>query len=103
MTEEINNVEPSNGKNYTMDDLMANEYKGKDLILHWDSSYAKEILQKEYNRRHPREIFWITGSGKKINIKDMTDEHLLNAINYIDRMEESDWEYMSWAADTDLF
>jgi hypothetical protein len=100
---DIDLIKPSEGKAFTMDELIEKEFKPRDLILELDTYGAKDILQREYNRRHPREIFWKTKTGKKINIKDMTDEHLLNAINCIDRMEESDWEYMSWATDTDLF
>lgn len=65
-----------------------------DLILEFDDGIAEQYLKREYNRRHPREVYWTMKSGKKINIKDMTDEHLLKAIRLIQRYEEQYDEYL---------
>ena len=85
---DIDLIKPSEGKAFTMDELIEKEFKPKDLILELDTYGAKDILQREYDRRHPREIFWKTKTGEKINIKDMSDSHLLNAINCIQRYED---------------
>ena len=40
--------------------------------------------------------------GSKINIKDMTDDHLLNAIKLIQRKEQEHEEYRdAWSSFTD--
>lgn len=65
-----------------------------DLILTFDDGIAEDILRKEYNKRHPREIYWTKGDGSKINIKDMSDEHLLKAINLIQKREQEHEEYL---------
>nr|DAW57971.1 MAG TPA: hypothetical protein [Caudoviricetes sp.] len=54
-------------------------------ILTFEDDCAVAILAKEYRRRHPQETFWQQANGKLINIKDMTDQHLLNAIKLINR------------------
>lgn len=64
------------------------------LILEFDDGVAEGYLLKEYRRRHPREVFWTKSDGALINIKDMDDNHLLNAIKLIQRKEEELEEYM---------
>lgn len=64
-----------------------------DIILEFDDGVAKSYLIKEYKRRHPNQIFWTMGNGTKINIKDMTDEHLLNAIKLLERAENEEDDY----------
>lgn len=76
---------------------MINEIRKKpldnDIILKFDDGVAKGYLQKEYDRRHPKQVFWTMCDGSTINIKKMTDDHLLNAIKLIDRkkQERDEW------------
>lgn len=58
-----------------------------EIILEFDDGIAYRYLKKEYEKRHPKSIYWTMGNGKKINIKDMDDEHLLNAMKLIERKE----------------
>ena len=69
-----------------------------DIILEFDDGVAKTYLQKEYKRRHPKQVFWTMGDGSIINIKNMTDNHLLNAIKFIDRTEQEE-EDDKWIVD----
>lgn len=65
----------------------------KDIVLEFDDGVAKSYLQKEYNRRHSRQVFWTMGNGTTINIKEMSDEHLLNAIKFIEKVENEKDDY----------
>ena len=47
----------------------------------------KEIWLRNRNRG---EIVWVTKDGKEIPINEMTDQHLLNAIEYLTRKREYD-------------
>ncbi len=38
--------------------------------------------------RNKGELVWETKDGTNVPVKDMTDEHLDNAIRYMERMEE---------------
>lgn len=53
------------------------------------------MIKAEYNDlirelwlRKREQFYWETRDGKKIPLTQMTDEHLVNAINYINRMDE---------------
>ena len=76
-----------------MTDEIREKPLGSDIVLELDDGVAKGYLQKEYNRRHPKQVFWTMGDGSIINIKNMTDNHLLNAINLIDKkkQEQDEW------------
>ena len=65
-----------------------------DIVLNFDDGIGKDYLQKEYERRHPKQVFWTMEDGSIINIKNMTDNHLLNAIKLIDRKkrERDEWD-----------
>ena len=42
---------------------------------------ALRILELEQERRDS--YYWTTSKGKEINVKDMSDTHLKNTINYL--------------------
>jgi len=52
-------------------------------------------LDEWYNgtkaKKKTKNIMWTQRGGKKINIKDMTDEHLLNVISLVKRRNPSHW------------
>lgn len=45
-----------------------------------------EDLEKELWLREREEKYWETKDGKRIPLKEMTTEHIMNAINYFDRV-----------------
>ena len=45
-------------------------------------------LRKELWLRNREKLVWETKNGQLIPLKLMSEEHLENAINYFDRMEE---------------
>lgn len=95
MSKEIDNMdlieyEPSNGKNYSMEDLIDLDSKPEKVILEFGATLTETILEKEYRRRHPREYFWKTKTGELINIKDMSDSHILNVLKCIQRAAEAE-------------
>lgn len=47
-----------------------------------------EDLEKELWLRERENIYWETRDGKQIPIKEMTTEHIINAINYFERSYE---------------
>lgn len=47
-----------------------------------------EDLRKELWLRRRKKLVWETKNGQKIPLELMSEEHLENAINYFDRMEE---------------
>lgn len=47
-----------------------------------------EDLEKELWLREREEMVWETKDGKLIPLKEMTTEHIINAINYFDRLYE---------------
>lgn len=50
------------------------------------------LLEQWLRRRNSGELKWKTKDGKEIPIKDMTDEHLENAIRSAQRFDESSCE-----------
>lgn len=65
------------------------------LILEFDDGIAEEYLLKEYRLRHPKEVFWTKKDGSLVNIKDMDDNHLLNAIKLAQRIQRDRGEFYS--------
>lgn len=47
----------------------------------------KDLYMEVWLRmRNNGEIKWVTKSGKAVSLKDMSDEHLVNTINMINRV-----------------
>lgn len=61
--------------------------KRKEVYLDIFNPNTLTMLQYEQMRREC-DVVWKTKSGNKINIKDMTDQHLNNIIGVIERMEK---------------
>ena len=51
--------------------------------------------------REAKEIIWTTKDGKQIPIQEMSDEHLVNAINMLERHEEEEAEIWDHLGDMD--
>lgn len=47
-----------------------------------------EDLKKELWLRQRENLVWETKDGKLIPLKEMTTEHIVNAVNYFDRVYE---------------
>jgi hypothetical protein len=47
-----------------------------------------EDLEKELWLREREEMVWETKDGKQIPLKEMTTEHIINAIKYFERVYE---------------
>jgi hypothetical protein len=52
------------------------------------ASYEDLKLELWLSRRERNEILWETKSGANISIKEMSDTHLINAINYLKKQDE---------------
>lgn len=46
---------------------------------------ALKFLQKEFEKRNFDKVFWTTSSGAKIDIAKMTDNHLKNTIQMLEK------------------
>ena len=51
--------------------------------------------------REAKEIIWTTKDGKQIPIQEMSDEHLVNAINMLERHKEEEAEIWDHLGDMD--
>ena len=76
----------------------------QDRILDHDE-FAVFVMEEELKSRHPENYQWKTNDGTVVNVKDMSDSHLRNAIrmlknflwekaivqeNYVDAMDYYD-------------
>ncbi len=55
----------------------------QDVILEYDK-FALAVLKEELESRNPKNYQWKTKDGTVLNVKDMTDRHLRNAINLLE-------------------
>ena len=56
----------------------------QDVILGHDG-FALSVLKEELESRNPKNYQWKTRNGTILNVKDMTDSHLRNAINLLEK------------------
>lgn len=57
-----------------------------------------EDLERELwlRDRNSGSIVWATKDGREIPINEMSDDHLMNTINMIMKIQERDQEYEEW-------
>ena len=70
------------------------------------ATYEDLKLELWLRRRERNEILWETKSGANISIKEMSDTHLINTINYLEKQNEREarlLEALGSIGDTDLF
>ena len=65
---------------------LKNEVGGvmQNIILDYDR-FALNILKEELESRNPKNYQWKAKDGTVLNVKDMTDSHLKNAINLLEK------------------
>lgn len=64
-----------------------------DKILSWENK-QEALFFLEWERRRRSDVYWTTQAGNKINIKEMTDKHLLNTIRKL-KEALAEWEIVS--------
>ena len=75
----------------------------QDIILGHDE-FALAILREELERRNPKNYQWRTKDGTVLDVKDMTDSHLQNSINMLEKyLHEREIFLENWIDATDYY
>lgn len=57
---------------------------------------AIKILEKELEKRNPPSYVWTMKNGEKINLKDMSNEHIKNVIKLLHKNFELEEAYADY-------
>ena len=75
----------------------------QDVILKHDR-FALAVLKEELENRNPKNYQWKTKNGAVLNVKDMTDSHLKNAINLLENyLHEQEIIQENWVDALDYY
>ena len=66
---------------------MADYYMEMGMLEELDISFKADRVISDYDSGL---LTWTTRDGKKLNIKDMTDDHVKNVLNMLNKSESSD-------------
>ena len=69
------------------------------------ATYLDLKLELWLRQREADNILWETKNGDKLSIRNMSDSHLINAINFLEKQvayEDECWEALSSIGDTEF-